>query len=94
MANTISAKKRALTNEKRRVKNVARRSDIKTASKKVADALMANDLTLAKELFRQAESKIARAKGKKVLKKNTASRKISKLAQMVAKAESGKAESK
>lgn len=87
MANKKSAKKRALTNEKRRIKNVTRRSDIKTATKKVAEAVQGNDIVLAKELLRQAESKISRAKGKLVIKKNTASRKISRLAQMVAKAD-------
>lgn len=86
MANIKSAKKRALTNEKRRERNVGRRSDIKTAVKKVLSALSSNDLALAQELLKSAESKIARASGKGVLQKNTASRKISGVAKKVAAA--------
>ncbi len=86
MANIKSAKKRAVTNEARRVRNVQRRSDLKTAVKKVLSALAGNDLELAQGLLREAESKIARARGKGVLKKNTASRKISVIARKVAAA--------
>jgi len=83
MANIKSAKKRAKTNEVRRQRNVARRSDVKTATKKVIIALESNDFSAAKDLLKEAESKIARAKGKGVLKKNTAARNISKLAKKV-----------
>jgi small subunit ribosomal protein S20 len=86
MANIKSAKKRARTNEENRQLNVQRRSDIKTATKKVLAALEVNDVNLAQELLRQAESKIARARGKGVLKQNTASRKVSRLAKKVATA--------
>lgn len=87
MANTKSAKKRVLQNESRRQRNVARRSAIKTAAKKVIDALSSNDITGARELLVKAESQIARACGKGVLKKNTAARRVSVLAKKVAKAE-------
>lgn len=87
MANIKSSQKRALTNEKRRVKNVARRSEFKTVSKKVLESLAENNLEEAKMLLKEAESKIARAGSKKVLKKNTASRKISQLAKRVFAAE-------
>lgn len=83
MANKKSAKKRTLTNEASRMRNVARRSDLKSASKKVLAALASNDVEGAKNLLREAESKIARAKGKGVLKANTAARKISSLAKKV-----------
>ncbi len=86
MANIKSAKKRVKTNEKRRQQNVARRSDIKTATKKIEAALEAKDVSLAKELLRVTESKIARAAGKGLFKKNTAARKVSKLAKRVAAA--------
>ncbi len=39
MANTKSAKKAVVQNEKRRLKNLARRSAIKTAMKKVLTAI-------------------------------------------------------
>lgn len=87
MANIKSSAKRAGTNEKRNARNVARRSDLKTATKKVMAALADNNVAQAKELLRAAESKIARACGKGVLKKNTASRKISRLALQVAAAQ-------
>ncbi|MBY0352891.1 30S ribosomal protein S20 [Candidatus Babeliales bacterium] len=87
MANIKSAKKRALTNEKKRKQNVARRTALKTTARKIADALANNSVSEARELFKQAESSIARAAGKGVLKKNTASRKISRLAKKIAAAE-------
>ncbi len=86
MAHVKSAKKRIITNEIRRQRNVARRSDVKSATKKVLAAIEANDLGLAKDLLKQAEAKISRASGKGVYKKNTASRKISRLAKRVAAA--------
>lgn len=89
MANIKSAKKRAKTNEIRRKRNVARRSDIKSASRKVLDALAANDVEGAKTFLREAEAKIARAQGKGLFKKNTAARKVSTLAKKVAQAARG-----
>ena len=89
MANIKSAKKRVITNEKRRQRNVARRTDIKTATRSVVDALEANNAQEAKDLLRVAEAKIARAGGKGVFKKNTVSRKISRLAKKVARALKG-----
>lgn len=86
MANIKSAKKRALTNEKRRVVNVARKSELKTYTKKVLDALESNDIETAQAALLIAESKIARSAGKGVLKRNTAARKISRLAKKVAAA--------
>lgn len=80
MANTKSAKKRTLQNAAAQKRNQARKSELKTVTKKFLEAVDAKDMQTAKELFRVAESKIARARGKGVLKKNTASRKISKLA--------------
>ena len=86
MANIKSVKKRVVTNEIRRQRNVARNSDLKTASKKVLTALDEGNVEVAKDLLKTAESKIARARGKGLLKKNTASRKISQLSKKVAAA--------
>ena len=80
MANIKSAKKRAKTNEQRRQKNVARRSDVKTVIKKFMDSLKEKNVEASKDLLRSATAKISRAAGKKVFKKNKASRKISRLA--------------
>jgi len=89
MANIKSAKKRAKTNEIRRKRNVARRSEIKTATKKVLDALQANDLAGAKEFMKEAESKMARACGKGLLKKNTAARRVGRLVRRIAQKAKG-----
>lgn len=86
MANIKSAKKRAKTNEIKRKRNVARRSDVKTSAKKVLEALASNDLDGAKNFLKEFEGKVARACGKGLFKKNTASRKVSRLAKRVAKA--------
>ena len=88
MANIKSAKKRIKQSEKRRQINVARRTSVKTAVRKVVDSLKRGDaIEETKKLLRDAESKIARARGKGVLHRNTAARKISKLAKYVAQVE-------
>lgn len=84
MANLKSSKKRALQNVKRRITNQSRTSEIKTLTKKFIEAIETKDLTAAQELLKLAESKIARAKSKMVISPNTASRKISNLAQKLA----------
>jgi small subunit ribosomal protein S20 len=81
-----SAQKRVRSSERRRQVNVARKSAIKTAVKKVLGALEINDIDQASLLLKSAESQIARAKGKGVFHKNTAARKISRLAKKVAQA--------
>jgi len=80
MANSKSAKKCVLQNEKRRIKNVARRSAIKTAVKKVLTAIESTELQNVEALFNDAQAKIARARGKRLLHPNTAARKVSRLA--------------
>jgi small subunit ribosomal protein S20 len=84
MPNIKSAKKRMVQNEKRRQRNVARNTAVKTAMKKVLIAIEdKNDPSKVKDLLREAEAKIARAK-RKVYHPNTAARKISRLAKRVA----------
>ncbi len=84
MANTRSTKKRVRQNEKRRQVNLNRKSTIRTAVKKVLTAISANeDINKIKELMRDAESQLARAKNK-VLHANASRRKISRLAKRVA----------
>lgn len=80
MANLKSSKKRAVQNKKRRSFNQARRSALKTVTRQFIDAIEAQDVTKAQELLKLAQSSIARAKGKRVVKANTASRKIGTLA--------------
>lgn len=84
MANTKSAKKQAIKSEKRRAINLARKTNLKTAIKKVrtavADKLSPEQIA---NLMRQAEAKLARAKNKGTIHKRTAARKISRLALLV-----------
>lgn len=92
MPNIKSAKKRVKQSEKKHVLNVSRKSAIKTAVKKVLVAVEDNNVSQAKDLLKEAESKLARAKGKGVLHRNTVARKVSRLAKAVAAA--ARAESK
>lgn len=84
MPNIKSAKKRVLTNEKCHLRNVARKSAIKTVVRKVRDAVAKKDVAAAKEFLKQAEAQISRAAGKGVLHRSTAQRKVSRLAKSVA----------
>lgn len=83
MPNIKSAKKRAAQTIKRTARNLARKTALKTAIKKVIKALAEKNLIDAKVLLKDAESKIARAKGKGLIHANTAARKISRLAKKV-----------
>lgn len=84
MANIKSAKKQARRSEKCRVFNLARKSSIKTAIKKLFTAIDAKEgVDTVKGLFRDAEAQLSRAK-RKVLHPNTAARKVSRLAKRVA----------
>ncbi|MGC2310530.1 MAG: 30S ribosomal protein S20 [Candidatus Babeliaceae bacterium] len=88
MANTKAAKKSIKQNEKRRLKNLARRTAIKTAIKKVLIAVKENqDAAATQALLKNAAAQLARAKGKRVIHANTASRKLSRLAKRLKKAE-------
>ncbi len=87
MPNIKSAKKRAKQSEKKRKINTARKSRVKTAVKAVIHAVdTAESVEVLVAALRNAESEIAQAKKKGVLHRNTASRKISRLAKRVAKA--------
>jgi small subunit ribosomal protein S20 len=86
MPNIKSAKKRVLQTTKKSLRNQARRSSVKTAVKKVVIALENGDVEATKSLLIAAESKIARAKGKGLMHRNTAARKISRLAKKIAAA--------
>ncbi len=83
MPNIKSSKKRDKQAEKRRVRNYARKSDVKTAVKKVLDAVANKDADSAKDLLRIAQAKLARAKGKGLFHRNTVARKMSRLAKKV-----------
>ncbi len=83
MANIKSAKKRVLVSKVRNERNKAIKSGVKTAVKKVVAAVDAADKDAAAKALLNATSVIDKAAKKGVLKKNTASRKVSRLAKAV-----------
>ncbi|MDF1620505.1 30S ribosomal protein S20 [Pseudothioclava nitratireducens] len=83
MANTPQSKKRARQNERRFDINKARRSRIRTFIRKVEEAIASGDSASAVAALRAAQPEIARGVTKGVIHKNTASRKISRLAARV-----------
>lgn len=85
MANTTSAKKAARKIARRTVVNKARRSQLRSSVGKVEDAITAGDRDKAAAALREAEPIIMRAAQKGVVHRNTASRKVSRLAHQVAK---------
>ncbi|MCI6756783.1 MAG: 30S ribosomal protein S20 [Lachnospiraceae bacterium] len=87
MANIKSAKKRIITNAKKAEANKSVKSSVKTAVKKVNAAVEAKDKDAAAAALKEATSKIESAASKGVLKKNTASRKVSRLSVSVNKIE-------
>jgi small subunit ribosomal protein S20 len=81
MANTPSAKKATRKIARRTATNRNRRSRVRTFVRKVEEALAAGDKTAAEAAFQAAQPELMRAATKGVLHKNTASRKVSRLAQ-------------
>jgi small subunit ribosomal protein S20 len=83
MANTAQSKKRARQNERRLDINKARRSRIRTFIRKVEEAIALGDKTAAQDALRAAQPELMRGVSKGVFHKNTASRKVSRLAARV-----------
>ncbi|GGG79296.1 30S ribosomal protein S20 [Salipiger pallidus] len=83
MANTVQSKKRARQNEKRFAVNKARRSRIRTYLRKVEEAIASGDKEAATTALRAAQPELMRGVTKGVFHKNTASRKVSRLASRV-----------
>jgi small subunit ribosomal protein S20 len=81
MANTSSAKKATRKIARRTAMNKNRRSRVRTYVRKVEEALAAGDKTAAEAAFLAAQPELMRAAVKGVMHKNTASRKVSRLAQ-------------
>lgn len=81
VANHKSAVKRARQSVQRNLRNRAQSSVTRGAVKKAETALDAKDLAAAELGMKQAEPALARLAQKGIIKKNTASRKISRLTQ-------------
>jgi small subunit ribosomal protein S20 len=83
LANSPQAKKRARQTERRTEVNKARRSRIRTFLRKVEEAIAGGDAKDAAAALKSAQPELMRGVTKGVLHKNTASRKMSRLAARV-----------
>jgi small subunit ribosomal protein S20 len=78
-----SALKRARQNENRRLRNKSVKTNVKNIVKEVRLAVSETSKEAASEKLRMAKSKIDKAAKKKVIHKKTASRKISRLSNLI-----------
>ena len=83
MANSPSSKKRALQADRRAAVNKARRSRMRTFIRRVEEAIASGEKAAAAEALRLAQPEIMSNVSKGVVHKNTASRKVSRLASRV-----------
>ncbi|WNN45003.1 MULTISPECIES: 30S ribosomal protein S20 [Winslowiella] len=79
MANIKSAKKRAVTSEKRRKHNASNRSMMRTFIKKVYAAIAAGDKEAAQKAFNEMQPIVDRQASKGLIHKNKAARHKSNL---------------
>jgi len=83
MANSPQAKKRARQIERRTAVNKTRKSRIRTFLRKVEEAIESGDKNAAVVALRAAQPELMRGVTKGIFHKNTASRKVSRLASRV-----------
>ena len=84
MANTKSAKKAARQAVRRTAVNKARRSRLRTAVRKVEEAISAGDRARALTAMAEAEPVIIRSAQKNIVHRNAARRKVSRLTHRIA----------
>ncbi|EKE02161.1 MAG: hypothetical protein ACD_20C00418G0003 [uncultured bacterium] len=92
MANIKSAKKRAEIAERNRERNIAIKSSVKTAVRRVFEAIKENNVEKIQAALSKAYSVIDKAITKGVLHRNTAARKKSRLTRHAQKQEAVAAE--
>ena len=80
MANLASAKKRNRQNERNRLLNRARKSVIKTETRKLLDAIREGNLDDARQRFVLVTKRLDQTAAKGTLHRNTAARRKSRLA--------------
>ena len=81
---TKSGIKRHRQSIKKRDRNTVVKSDLKTQLKKFDTVLESKDVALAKQTLVETEKKLRKAASKDVIKKETASRKVSRISKKVA----------
>ncbi len=79
MAHTLTTKKNIRVTARRTAINRSRKSRIKSFQRKVEEAIELKDKELAKKVFVQYESELAKGSTKGVYKKNTIARKLKNL---------------
>jgi small subunit ribosomal protein S20 len=79
MANHKSAEKRARQTERRTAVNSARRSRLRGSIKKVEEAIKSGDKKAAAAALRDAQPEIQRGSAARVIEKNAAARRVSRL---------------
>lgn len=90
MANLASAKKRDRQNKRNHLRNRARKSMLKSETRKFLDAVNDGDLDRAAQLLPTVTRKIDQVAAKGTLHKNTANRRKSRLARQLAQARTSK----
>ncbi|MGH6715628.1 MAG: 30S ribosomal protein S20 [Bradyrhizobium sp.] len=85
MANTSSAKKATRKIARRTTINKSRRTQMRGAVRNVEDAIRRGDRDAALKAMSRAEPELMRAAQRRIIQKNNASRKVSRLAHQIAK---------
>ncbi len=85
MANTTSARKATRKIARRTMINKARRTQMRGAVRNVEEAIKSGDRDAALKAMARAEPELMRAAQRDIIHKNSASRKVSRLAHQIAK---------
>ncbi len=85
MANTTSAKKATRKIARRTIVNKARRTKLRGAIRTVEEAIKSGDRNAALEAMKRAEPELMQAAQRRIVHKNNASRKVSRLTAQIAK---------
>ena len=85
MANTTSAKKATRKIARRTAINKSRRTQMRGAVRSVEEAIKTGDRAAAVKAMSSAEPELMRAAQRNIIHKNSASRKVSRLTQQIAK---------
>jgi len=83
MANSAQARKRARQAVKQRAHNTSLRSTLRTAIKRVRQAIAAGDKSAAQTVFSQSMAVVDRIADKKIIHKNKAARHKSRLSAQI-----------
>lgn len=83
MAQHKSAEKRIRRNARRQTVNIARKGRVRTAVRKVEEAIASGDAKAARDALRSAQPELQRGARKGVTSKKTVARKVSRLAKRI-----------